>query len=219
MTFLGGAFFQMDDNRQFAINQKSWSIEGSDRILAVGLKHYHAMRYLILLLVLLVFGCSPSVSIYHDYDRQINISTFSTYGWKSNAQKESANSPIYTNELNDKRIKVAADKGLQSKGYQLTDEEPQLILHYHIIVEDRSVVTQDPYYHHYSPYWIGMDVNTYQYKQGTLIIDLMDAKTEGLLWRGWAVSVLDELHPDKVEQRLNDAIQKILAPLPASTKK
>lgn len=177
------------------------------------------MRYGFLLLLFLTFSCSPSVSVFHDYDRKIDLSAYRTYDWKMLDRKESVNNPLYDNELNDKRIKAAVDKVMTNKGYQLISDSPSLYLHYHIVIEDKSVVIRESDIHNYSTYWLGLDMNTFQYKEGSLIIDLMDAKTNGLIWRGWAVAILEDVHPAKIEKKLDLTIERILEGLPASAAK
>jgi hypothetical protein len=162
----------------------------------------------------ILMTCSPSVSVFHDYDRDINIQSYATYNWKVIDGVESNQNPIYYNELNDKRIKTAADKVLVEKGYRRVSDAPSLMLHYHIIVEDKSVVSMDPNEHRFSPYWMREEMSTYQYKEGTLILDLMDTDTNELVWRGWAVGTLEDLRPEHFEKRLAKTIERILDPLP-----
>lgn len=177
------------------------------------------MRYCIPLFVFLAISCSPSVKVFHDYDRQIDLSAYKSYDWKMLDKSESPQNPLYDNELNNKRIKTAVDKMMNIKGYQLTSESPDLFVHYHIVIEDKSVVIRESDIHNYNSYWLGLDMNSYQYKEGSLIIDLMDAKTNELVWRGWAVAILEDLNPENVEKRMNKTIERIFEGLPASSGK
>ncbi len=169
-----------------------------------------------LLLLLFAFGCGPAISVYNDYDRELNIANYSTYSWQASKALEANQNPMYYNELNEKRIKAAVDNVLARKSYQLVDADPELTLHYHIVVEDKTVFMMDPLGHQYSPYWMRDEMNSYQYREGTLIIDLMDTKTNDLVWRGWAVAILEDLRPENIEKRLNKTIERIFEPLPAS---
>ena len=62
-------------------------------------------------------------------------------------------------------------------------------------------------------------MNAYQYKEGSLIIDLMDAEANALIWRGWAVAILEDVDPEETEDRLNKIIERIFEGLPASAGK
>lgn len=166
---------------------------------------------------MLTSSCGPSIRVYSDYDRDYNIREFTTYLWASAEDIESKNNPLYYNELNDKRIKSSVDDILKNKGYKLVNENPSMVAHYHIIVEDYMEITTDPY-GYYGPYWSRTRTYSYNYRQGTLIIDFMDSENKHLLWRGWAVSVLDEDNTsEKTEVMLRTAIADILAKFPATS--
>ena len=47
-----------------------------------------------------------------------------------------------------------------------------------------------------------------------MIIDLMDTKTNNLVWRGWAVNFLDEDKPDQIEDQIKVAVGKIFEKFP-----
>jgi hypothetical protein len=162
----------------------------------------------------ILIACAPGMQVYTDYDRDYSMRDYATYSWAEQSEIEAKNNPLYYNELTDKRIKSAVNEQLAIKGYKLTSENPDLILHYHIVVEDRTEIQSDPY-GYYGPYWMRTRTYSYQYKLGTLIIDLMDAQNKNLLWRGWAVSVLNqEYTPDKTEVNIRLAVTNILEKLP-----
>jgi hypothetical protein len=132
------------------------------------------------LALILVNACAPSMRVYTDYDRDYNIRDYPTYGWAEEIDIEAKNNPLYYNELTDKRIKNAVNAQLMAKGYTLTTETPDLILHYHIVVEDRTEIQSDPY-GYYGPYWMRTRTYSYQYKLGSLIIDFMNASNKNLI--------------------------------------
>lgn len=164
--------------------------------------------------LLTISSCSPSLQVYTDYDREFNIRNYPTFAWAEAKDIEARNNPLYYNELNDKRIKKAVNDQLKGKGYTLVQDDPDLLIHYHIVVEDRSEIRTNPY-GFYGPYWMRARTYSYSYRQGTLIIDLMDATNKNLLWRGWAVSVMDQLYEsEKTEILITQAVIKIFEKLP-----
>jgi hypothetical protein len=88
------------------------------------------------------------------------------------------------------------------------------MIHYHIIIDDRTIMHTDPY-GYYGPYWINTEMYIYEYREGTLIIDLMDARTNHLVWRGWVTSFLKDRDPNNMEESINKAIRMIFAEYPA----
>lgn len=171
-------------------------------------------RLLIISILAILTGCSPHISVYSDYDPDYDRWTYKTYHWGQKTNIEEGKNPLYYNELNDKRIKAAVQDQMTMRGYQLTSENPDVILHYHIIVDDQSVVSTEPYGYRYGPYWMRMQTNVYSYREGTFILDLMDRKTNNLIWRGWAVTAIDEIDPEKVDGLIKKAVARIYKKYP-----
>lgn len=161
----------------------------------------------------LLVSCGPTSQVFTDYDRTANLNEYQTFGWLPPTNIETRNNPLYYNELNDKRIKTAIAKQLESRDYQFS-EDPEMIIHYHIILEDKTVVRTDPYGYYYGPYWMRTEVNVYEYREGTLIIDLMDADTNSLVWRGWITSFLKNSDPNNMEESVDKAVRMIFAEYP-----
>ncbi|WP_276370209.1 DUF4136 domain-containing protein [Chryseolinea sp. H1M3-3] len=168
-----------------------------------------------LLLLLILASCSEKIRVYTDTDSTRDIRTFSAYRWDEVKNLETANNPIYYNELNDKRIKTAVNNELQNRGYKLEDGESQLIAHYHIVINSETVSRDMTTFYH-GARWLETDRNSYTLREGTLIVDLMDSKTNDLIWRGYAISVLDEFRPDLSEKMIQEAITKIFLKFPQS---
>lgn len=172
-------------------------------------------RTILAVLLTLLLGCSPEIMVYTDHDPAYNLADYRTFGWMQDRDNESDKNPLYYNELNDKRIKTAVQQELTNRGYRLVYEQPELSIHYHIIIEDREVIANEPHGFHYGPYWLRMHSHAYEYREGTLIIDLMDTRTNQLVWRGWAVAALDEDYtPDKIDQLIRTAVAEIFKKFP-----
>lgn len=165
-------------------------------------------------IAIILTGCSPQIRVYSDYDPDYDLWAYSTFDWGQKVNIEEGRNPLHYNELNDKRIKLAVQEQMAAHGYQLTCDTPELIMHYHIIVDDQSVVTTEPLGYRYGPYWTSMNTNVYSYLEGTLILDLMDTKTKNLVWRGWAVTPIDNVNPEKVEPLIKAAVEKIFRNFP-----
>lgn len=169
----------------------------------------------IILLLILISRCSPDIQAYTDYDPDYDQWAYKTFDWSQKINIEQNQNPLYYNELNDKRIKNAVLKQLQKRGYRLMSDNPQLILHYHIIVEDKSVLVTEPYGYAYGPYWTRRQQQVNTYTQGTLILDLMDTRNNQLVWRGWAVAAVDGLDsPEQIDNLISTAVQKMFVKFP-----
>ncbi len=172
-------------------------------------------RIALFLAAILLTGCSPQFRVYSDMDPDYDLWTYKSFDWGKQVDIEAGRNPLQYNELNDKRIRTAVQEQLQARGYVSVKDESELIIHYHIIVDNKSVVTPDPYGYRYSSYWMRSGVNVYHYREGTLILDLMERSTKNLIWRGWAVANIDEIDPQHVDQVIRQAVEKIFLKFPA----
>ena len=168
------------------------------------------MNYIRVTMMLLLVSCRSGIIVHTDYDRDINIKSYSSYSWAE--ELFSDKNQLYYNELSSKRIKTAVNSALSKKGYLFDMSKAELIIHYHIIIENKSELRTDPY-GVYGPYWMRPQVNSYQYTEGTLIIDIIEAKSKSLAWRGWATSIIDA-DGDLTEELIINAVNEIFNKYP-----
>ena len=172
----------------------------------------------LLLVFSLTAGCSNEIIVRTDFDKSVSIQRLTQYNWLGQHEIESRNNPLYYNELNDKRIKDEVNRQMAAKGYSISDTDPKMLIHYHIAVEERSMVRMDELSYSYSRYWLDQRANLVRYSEGTLIIDFMDATNCSLIWRGWATSVLDDSRTMD-EELLRKAVHDIFKRFPDSAAK
>ncbi|MEP7165702.1 MAG: DUF4136 domain-containing protein [Ferruginibacter sp.] len=171
---------------------------------------------LLSLITMLLSSCGPTLQVFSDYDKALNMSVYKNYNWLDLQAIESRGmNPLYYNELNDQRIKRAVDKQMQARNYSTASKNEGLQIHYHIIVENKTNVITEPVGAQYRPYSSGSRTTTYQYREGTLIIDLMDTKTNTLIWRGWATDVITNSVKKDPEAAIQNAVAKIFEVFPA----
>jgi hypothetical protein len=170
------------------------------------------------ILILVCFSCSNEIIVHTDFDREVEIHRNSTYTWLDDKNIEARNNPFFYNELNDKRVKAAVSKQLTGKGYTFSGTGAELIVHYHIVIENRTAIQTDPYGYNYGLYWTRKEIDTYRYREGTLIIDFMDSRNCNLIWRGTATSILNN-EEQITEATIDAAVSKIFASFPASAGK
>ncbi len=100
-------------------------------------------RIVLLLLVVLITGCSNEIIVRTDFDKSVSIQRLTEYKWLGSHDIEIRNNPLYYNELNDKRIKEEVNKQLALRRLYTFRKAPKLLIHYHIAVEERSVVRME----------------------------------------------------------------------------
>jgi hypothetical protein len=188
--------------------------------------------------VLLLAGVSGCTS-YNYYTAAINktnLSGYHTFAWMppaTNGNKQT------TNNLADAKIKDAVTNDLVSKGFRLSQRSPDLVVNYTITVGRGTRTNYySPYnyggwgpgwgwglgwgwggwgyrgyYNAWGPpfaYYGGLTYAEQEhYKEGTLIIDLIDTRTRKIVWRGFGVG---EVHnnPQKTIDDLPKEVNGVL---------
>jgi len=167
-----------------------------------------------LLLIAVCISCSSDMHIFIDYDKNFNVTKYESFSWSEIKNIENNRNPIYYNELNDKRIKGAVNEALVKKGYKEMSVEPCFVLHYHIVIGDVIAYHSDPTFNH-EAFWMRPMVPSYRYKEGSLIFDVMDVKSNSLIWRGYASEILVTENTPLTEENIKQAVKKIFAKFPA----
>ena len=150
-------------------------------------------------LALLAAGCA-SAKVTTDWDRGANFGAYNTYAWMETPQMQA----LQRNSLFDKRLRSSVERQLDAKGFRKTDGDADLLLVYHAGMRDKLDVQQSGYF--------GRNVSVRQYQQGTLVVDLVDAKRKELVWRGTASGEVDK--PDPSGEALDKTLSKMFESFP-----
>lgn len=152
------------------------------------------------LTVLFLAACSSGPTIKADYDPSVDFSRYQTFNFFSPLGIEN---PTYSSLLGQ-MFRDSLTRQMELKGYTLSDD-PDLLLNVSAILEDKTKVTtyNDPYYGGYYGYrrgyydpWAGYGYGTRthvsQYTEGTVNIDMVDARAKRMVWEGIAMGRVDE---------------------------
>ena len=176
--------------------------------------------FFILFFLGFTFSCASVYDVQHDYDKQANFANYKTYNWMAVPEKAGIDSLVV------ERVKNAVNTELKAKGLMITSKNPDFLIAEHLGKKDKVQVTDWGYgYGPYGGYWGGYwgprgGVSTYEYEEGSLILDFVDAKSKKLIWRGAAkAEVQDIATPEKSEKVINEAVKEILKTYPPSSSK
>jgi len=161
-------------------------------------------------ILLMLYSCS-TISVVVDFDRQTDFSKFKTYKWIK--QKSSEQSNDLQNDLNRKRFAQAIEKELSGKGFQrVTDVKPDFKVVYHLRFEKRLDISSYGYRYYPGSGVAERYVQTKIYEEGSVIIDIIDASDDQLVWRGSAEGVLNDYID--AEELINNVVKQILKKFP-----
>jgi hypothetical protein len=124
-------------------------------------------------------------------------------------------------DLTVKRVRAAVENELAEKGYSPDARNPDFLIAIRGGKEKRVDVVDGGYayrgYDHdnYGYYHPHHRIDVYQYEEGTLILDFVDAGSRELIWRGTVTRVIDPNATRKKRvQMVNEAVGKVLETFP-----
>ena len=186
-----------------------------------------------LIALLTLAGCS-NYRVVSDYDRSIPFEHYKTYRWSSEGSAGISDDILARNPFVYKHIKSAVDRELAAKGFVLKASRPvDFTVSPHARVRERVVVTppvgfaySSGYYHRwgrrgYTTFWY--DPYPYPavsyYEEGTLIIDIIDAKSDEIAWTGIARGILKDYDSSiQLNRQIDEVVTKIMAQFPPVVK-
>eukprot|EP00035_Acanthoeca_spectabilis_P023520 m.449726 g.449726 ORF g.449726 m.449726 type:complete len:190 (-) comp19866_c0_seq1:170-739(-) len=172
-----------------------------------------------LLLLVFITSCS-SVSVLSDYDQKANFNGYTSYAfYKTGIDK------AQISDLDKKRILRAIETEMSSRGF-VKSENPDLLVSIFTKEQERVDIYNNNFGWGgawgwgYNPWawgpgfgWGGSGVSTST--QGSLYIDLIDNKTNELVWQGKGVGTLANTNNvAKKEERIKEFVSQILEQYP-----
>src|SRR5712671_5160398 len=141
-----------------------------------------------------------------DYDHNANFGQYKTYSW----EKVQTQDPLLVD-----RIKDAVNRALAAKGWTQVDSGGDVCVMAIEITQNQQ--TLNTFYDGFGG--VGDATTTTQtYQVGSLVVDLFDAKSKNLLWRGSSSDTLSN-NADKNTKNLDKGVQKMFAHFPPEAKK
>jgi len=177
----------------------------------------HLVACMLICLGLMV-SCATIYDVKYDYDKQTDFTALKTYDWIAVPDQAGMD------DLSLQRVKKAVDAELMAKGLKKRSADPDFLIAEHIGSKDKVQVTDWGYQYgahgrYMGGYWGPRNVSTYEYEEGWLILDFVDAKSKNLIWRGTAKAEVQNIDsPEKSEQLINKAVKEILKKYPPASK-
>jgi hypothetical protein len=174
-------------------------------------------------------ACAPSPKIGYDFDRGVDFRAYHTYAWLSADQERTGDRRADSSAV-DMRIRIAVATQLRLKGYQaLSEGTPDFYVAYHVGLKESSPDISTQYYSDGMaghPFSHSADTRTAgktapalnetpSYLTGSLLIDILDARSQKLVWRGTAAGEVDPgLTSAQRDERTRAIVQSILSHFP-----
>jgi hypothetical protein len=184
-----------------------------------------------------VSACAPKVNV--EQRANVNFSRYRTFDFADTEVKTSGDqNPLLRSAITQDRIKQAIASELAKRGLRQVETNPDFLVTTHTFVEkaERTVYDTQPAAGYAYPYSVGyrgrfLPVNygywygpayysqprTEQYREGTLVIDFIDARTNNLVWRGSVADPVDDA--GRLGSEFSKNAKEILDKFPVAEKK
>jgi hypothetical protein len=170
-------------------------------------------------LIGILISCS-SISVNYDYDPGTDFSKYKTYRIY---QKQIKGDALSRNQMVRKRVFISIEKVMGTKGYTKSEsEEVDFVVVTHAGIKDRMQVTHWDGYGWYRPGWgtYGGYTDVSYYKEGNLVVNILDTEKKELAWRGVATGTISQPQQDadKQQKKLDDVLATVLKNFPPPKK-
>ena len=165
-------------------------------------------------LALLTAGCASAPRITTNTSPAADFASFDTYNFMPVLGTDRPNgeqTPLSA------MLMSAMSREMSSRGYQRSDN-PDLLINFFVNTERRMDVRQVPApstfhgfrFNRYAT-WGGYRTEVRQYTQGTLAIDLVDARQKVLAWEGIAQQRLGSSAQQITQEQVDDVVRQVMA--------
>ena len=159
---------------------------------------------------LLALACAPALlaKIIVNHDQEANFSKYESWAFLKGTPA--------TSELSQGRIEGIIEEELAAKGMKRVESDPDFYVVTHAATSAGQRIYADTYDYHgrrYHSGWGTTTVNIVNYTEGTLTIDIVDAGTKDLVWRGLGTDTLGK-KPEKNAKKARKIIRKLFRQFP-----
>lgn len=164
-------------------------------------------------LLALAAGCASRPDVRTDQDPTADLTHYKTFAFREPMVDE--HSP-YT-ALLAARLKAATRAQLERAHYVYSERDPELRVDLLMVVTEKQEIRSTP---NSRVAWRGWaapsSIETVEYRQGTLAVDLVDAKRNTVLWHGVAEGRLDAKATQQPGPAIEAAVGEIFSRFPAA---
>lgn len=156
-------------------------------------------------------GCAVKSAVHAYAEPGANLDQFRDYTWGAADPTTTGDPRLDRNEIFEGRVQAAVDRQLAARGLErATSGTSDLVVHYHATVHQRIDLSDR------EPFDPCATCKPFIYDAGTLVIDLVDAKSGKVLWRGWSEGNVDGVVAEQrwLEARIEEDVTRMFRQLP-----
>jgi hypothetical protein len=170
-------------------------------------------RYVLPLAVAVVLTACAPVSVGSHYANEVRFAGYHTFAWGTADELPTGDPRLDHNPFFNDYVVGAVERHLQQHGIALAaaSANADLLVHYHASVTRQFDVSTWRHAHDGE-----QEPRIVLYDQSTIVLDLVNARTNRLVWRGWAQEYLQNYvnDQDALKAHIEQSMARMLKQLP-----
>jgi Domain of unknown function (DUF4136) len=162
----------------------------------------------------LICTACATVTVSSYRDSTVDFASYRTFDWGPADALPTGDLRLDSDPYFQDRLQGAIERGLARRKLERSAPEApaDLLIHYHASVNRRLDANRVD---HAYGYVVDVDSEIRSYEAGTIVLDIVDRRTNHVIWRGWAQGDMTELLEDeqKMAEWIERAVQDMLARL------
>lgn len=176
------------------------------------------IKFFALFFAVALSSCS-SVNVNADYDMNATFEGYKTYAYNKTGIDK-----VEISDLDKKRILHSIDESMATKGFTKS-ENPDVLINFFTKEREQVSVNQFNAGWGYgwgwgwgwNPWMWGGNTTVSSHTEGTLTIDIIDARKKELIWQGTGEGILAK-SAEKKDEKIKEFVSKILEQYPPKKK-
>lgn len=161
-------------------------------------------------------GCATTMNVSSHVARSIDFAQYRTYDWGPADALPTGDPRLDENPFFRDHVQGAVEQQLAARGFKgSTSGTPDLLIHYHASIDWRikaNLIDRDYGYCATDDCPGGV----IEYEAGTLVLDIVDTRTNRVIWRGWAEDSVESIlnNQDRMARQIDEAVRRMIEMLP-----
>jgi hypothetical protein len=164
----------------------------------------------------LLSGCA-TMSVSSHTERGLAWSQYRTFEWSAADSLPPGDPRLEKDPYFQDRVAGAIEKQMAAKGFERSalTAKPDLLIHYHANIAERINVDEID---RGDGYCVTAECRPQvtHYEAGTLVVDIIDGRTNRLIWRGWAQDSVEGVigNRNRVRHTIDEGVARMFATFP-----
>ena len=164
-----------------------------------------------------VVSACATMQVSSHVERGLDFSQYRTFDWGPPDKLPLSDLRLDRDRFFRDEVEGAIEKQMAARGFERSaaSETPDVRIHYHASINQRFDVREESN----SANCDHDDVcpaRVIEYEAGTLVVDIVDQRTDRLIWRGWAQGSVEGVLDNKgrLRRKIDEGVTRMFARLP-----